>query len=298
MFNRPPRLSPHFERGGKGKRRWALAALFVASTLAGAQPPVPARRIVSLAPNLTELAFAAGAGARLVGADSYSDYPTAARAVPRIGDAFQVDYEKVLALRPDLVLVWDTGTPEPTIERLRRLGLRVERVTVSNLDGIATALRRIGDLAGTSPVAERAAREYLTGIASLRADRRRVAQVTVFYQISEKPLYTVNGRHPISEVIGLCGGRNIFADVAQLSPPVSIEAVLERDPEAILAGDGAQGDPLGVWRRWPQMRAVRADNLYTVHADYLARATPRIVEGAREVCRVLDKVRAKAAVAK
>src|SRR5690606_37187136 len=113
--------------------------------------------------------------------------------------------------------------------------------------------------------------------------------------ISDKPLYTINSRHLISEVISLCGGRNIFAGLQQLAPPVSAEAVLERDPEVVMTGDGAQGDPLSVWRRWPTMRAVRLNNLYTVHADFLARPTVRVVQGAREVCRALDEARAKRA---
>src|SRR5690606_29191157 len=127
-------------------------------------------------------------------------------------------------------------------------------------------------------------------LARLRAERARVTEVTVFYQISDKPLYTVSGQHPISEVIRLCGGRNIFADLKQLAPPVSMEAVLERDPQVILAGDDAP-DPVSVWRQWPRMRAVQSGHLFVVDADLLARSTPRVLAGARAVCRLLDQVR-------
>ena len=266
-----------------------LLTLFVSAAATSA----PARRIVTLAPSLTELVYAAGAGERLVGVDTYSDYPAAARKVARIGDAFLVDYERVLTLKPDLVLAWMTGTPEPTIDRLRALGLRVERIGISGLDEIPAALKKVGALTGTQPVAERAAQEYLNRLTSLRSGRGQAKPLSVFYQISEKPLYTVNGRHLISEVIALCGGRNVFAGLQQLAPPVSAEAVLERDPEVILAGTGAQGDPLSVWRRWPKMRAVRDGNLYMVHADVLARPTPRVLDGVKEVCGVLDKIRAR-----
>jgi iron complex transport system substrate-binding protein len=258
----------------------------------------PARRIVSLAPNLTELVFTAGAGDRLAGVDSVSDYPVAVRGLPRIGDAFQIDYERVLALQPDLVLAWVSGTPEPAITRLQRLGLRVERVEVSSLTDIADAIRRIGALAGTGATAGRAADEYLRRIAQLRARRSRVEPVSVFYQISANPLYTVSDRHLISEVIALCGGRNIFAGIGQLAPPVSPEAVLERDPQVILAGDGAEDDPLAMWRRWPRLQAVRGGHLYTVRADHLARATTRVVLGAQQVCALLDQVRAQQIAAK
>lgn len=274
-----------------------LAAILLACLLAGAAhtqaASEPARRIVTLAPHLTELVYSAGAGDRLVGADAYSDYPPAAQALPRVGDAFQVDYERLLALRPDLVLVWTTGMPEPVIERIGKLGLRVERVTTLRLADIAAALVRIGELAGTRAEAERTAGAYSAEIARLRETYAARAPVTVFYQISETPLYTVSRRHVISEMIELCGGRNIFGELEQVAPPVGLEAVLERDPEAIITADGAQGEPLAVWKRWAGIRAVRLGNLYTVNADRVARSTTRIVAGAEQICTALDNARRK-----
>lgn len=270
-----------------------LSGLFAAELALSAQPaaPAPARRIVSLAPHLTELVYDVGAGDRLVGVEAFSDYPEAAKKLPRVGDAFHVDYEQVVALKPDLVLVWNTGTPEPVIEKLGGLGLRVHRVTISHLDDIGGALRGIGALTGMQAQAEAAAKAYEKNIAGLRAQHTRKSPVTVFYQISEKPLYTVNGKHLISEVIELCGGENIFANLKQLAPPVSLEAVIELNPQAILTGSGAAGDPVSVWKPWKTLRAVRDTNLYVVNADLLARSTPRIVEGVSEVCGVLDKAR-------
>lgn len=252
-----------------------------------------ARRIVSLAPNLTELVYSAGAGAYLVGVDSMSDFPEAARRVQRVGDAFQVDYERIITLKPDLVLVWTTGTPEPVIARLQQLKLRVERITIASLDDVAKALRHIGALTGSTAIAQQAATTYLQDLAKLRTSRVSVRPLSVFYEISTEPLYTVSGKHPISEIITLCGGRNIFNDLPQLAPPVSVEAVIERDPQVILTATGAKGDPLELWKRWPKLRAVRTGNLYTLNADHLARATVRIVKGAREVCSVLDEAREK-----
>jgi len=271
-----------------------LATSFAGGTQ-GASPAVgSASRIVSLAPNLTELVFSAGAGSKLVGADAYSDYPEAARKIARVGDAFQLDYEQLIALRPDLVLAWDTGTPETTIERLTGMHLRVERIHTSRLEDIARAIERIGMLAGTEAVARISAKQFLRQVSEVRARATAPGDpVPVFYQISEKPLYTVNGDHLISEIIALCGGRNVFDDLEQLAPAVSLEAVLARDPEAIITADGAQGDPLSVWRKWPRLRAVALDNLFTVSADKVARPTPRIVEGTKEVCAAIGKARSK-----
>ncbi|HSD73994.1 MAG TPA: cobalamin-binding protein [Steroidobacteraceae bacterium] len=275
-----------------------LVLFFCAAVAAPAKTPAPAQRIVSLAPNLTELVFTVGAGERLVGADVFSNYPPQARAIARVGDAFQVDYERVLALDPDLVLVWDTGTPEPVIEKLTHLGLAVERISTTHLDDVPRALRRLGELTGTRATAELAAQAYTQSLNALRRAHTDDARIEVFYQISSTPLYTISSEHLISEIITLCGGHNIFADLEQLAPPVSREAVLERNPEVILAGDDVADDPFGGWRQWQRLRAVELDNLYVLHVDRIARATTRTVDGAREVCSVLDQARTRRAGAR
>ncbi len=275
---------------GFGVAVGAAIGAFIA-TLALAEP---AQRIVTLAPHLTELVFTVGAGDRLVGVDAYSDYPPAATRIARVGDAFQVDYERLLALRPDLVLVWTTGMPEAVMSRIAQLGMRVERVSISRLADISAALLQIGELTGTGPQARRAARAFDEEVAALRSRNAGLAPVTVFYQISETPLYTVSGRHVISELIELCGGRNVFADLEQVAPPVGLEAVIERNPQLIVTADGAQGNPLSLWHRWPDLAAVRLGNLHTVDADKVARSTTRIVQGAAQICAAIDSARSKA----
>ncbi len=271
-----------------------LLGLALCCAAAALRAAAPAQRIVSLAPNLTELVYSAGAGDRMVGADAYSDFPAAARTLPRVGDAFQVDYERVLALHPDLVLVWDTGTPEPVIEKLKRLSLHVERINTSKLGDIAAAIERIGALAGTEAQAARAATDFTAAIEALRRSHAHDGPVSVFFQISAVPLFTVNGEHLISDILGVCGAQNIFADLKQLAPPVSVEAVLQRDPQVIMAGNDSDqaDDPLAHWRRWPQLAAVRHDNLYLVSADRIARSTTRVAEGTKEVCDLLAEARA------
>lgn len=248
-------------------------------------------RIVSLAPHLTELAFAAGAGERIVGTVEYSDFPPAARRIARIGDAFRIDFERVLALQPDVVLVWESGTAAATIERLRSLGLPVRVIGTRRLADIAAALREIGELTGAAQSAGQAAAQYEADMAALRAQYRDRAQLSVFVQVNDRPLYTVNGRQIMSEVIELCGGRNIFASLSELAPIVSIESVIAANPQVILTTDEALPDARAYWRRWRRIEAVRRGAVYTISADRLARPTPRLVEGAREVCRMLDEAR-------
>lgn len=271
-----------------------LIALALAS-IATAAWPATQPRIVSLAPNLTELAYAAGAGGTLVGTVEYSDYPDAARALPRVGDAWRVDPERVLALKPDLVLAWPSGTPVDTIARLESLGLRVVSIPTYRLADVATALRTIGKIAGTPAAADASAAAFDRRVRRLRADHAGVPEVSVFIEIDDEPLFTVNGRHVISEIVELCGGRNVFADLPQLAPPVSLEAVLARDPQVILSTDDTIADPLALWRRWTRIAAVRDGTIYSMSSDTLTRATPRLADGAREVCSALDDARAKRA---
>jgi iron complex transport system substrate-binding protein len=262
-----------------------------AFSTAAANERAPLSRIVSLAPHLTELAFAAGAGERIVGTVEYSDYPEAARRIPRIGDAFLIDMERVVAIAPDAVLVWDTGTPEQTIERLRSLGLRVEVFSTQRLNDVAAALRRLGVLAGTQEIAERAASRFEGDMQALRAEYKRRSPITVFLQINDQPLYTVNDEQILSEIVSLCGGRNVFANLNALAPAIGIEAVIAADPQAIVSTDASVADASVRWRRWKRMRAVRAANVFTLPPDDLARATPRLVAGAHAMCRALDTAR-------
>jgi iron complex transport system substrate-binding protein len=251
----------------------------------------PATRIVSLAPHLTELAFAAGAGDRIVATVEYSDSPEAARRIPRIGDAFLIDFERVLALRPDVVLAWNTGTPPATIERLQRFGLRVELLSTPRLHDVAVAVRRIGEIAGTQSEAESAAETFERDIAALRAGYRDREPVTVFVQINERPLYTVNDQHIISEIVALCGGRNVFGNLKDLAPAIGLEAVIAAKPQAILSVDESQPDAARAWQAWKHVPAVRARNIFDLPSDDLARPSTRLATGARAMCHALDTAR-------
>jgi len=262
----------------------------------------PARRIITLSPHLTELVFTAGAGDRLVGVVEYSDYPQAAVSLPRIGDAFRIDYEAVADLAPDLILAWQSGNPMDVQNRLRRLGYRVEALEPIQLDDIASNLRRIGSLAGTRSVADKAADAFLDRLIALRRDYAAVMPVRVFYQISREPLLTVSDRHVIGQVIQLCGGRNVFGELAELVPAVSLESVLDKAPEVVLAGTADQLNDrrklMAEWQSWGNLPATRAANLFLVNADFLSRASTRLVQGVVEVCEILKRSRANLSAAK
>jgi iron complex transport system substrate-binding protein len=268
-----------------------VATLLLMLTSVVAHAAAPAQRIVSLAPHLTELAFTAGAGERIVATVDFSDHPAAARNIPRIGNAFRVDLERLLALRPDVVLVWESGTPAPTIERIRALQLPVVSFQTHRLEHVATVLREIGRLAGTSEVAERAALDYEKRIQQLRDEYRERAPLRVFIEVDDRPLYTVNGRHIMSELVELCGGRNVFADLNELAPAIGIEAVIAANPQVIVSTDDTVPDSAAAWSRWRHIEAVRTGNVYTLRSDDIARATTRLTVAAEAVCRTLDTAR-------
>jgi iron complex transport system substrate-binding protein len=273
----------------------ALLLLGAQIAVTSAAPSAASKpRLISLAPSLTEIAYAAGAGTLLVGAVEFSDYPAAAQAVPRVGDAWRVDPEAVLALRPDAVLVWPTGTPDTTIARLRALGLNVVEVPTQSLADVPRALRQVGRLAGTVAVAERAARDFEARVARQRAQYSQRAPLSVFIQIDDEPIYTVNGRHVISEIVVLCGGRNVFADLPQLAPAISAEAVLAADPQVILSTDDTITEPMTLWQRWPRMQAVRAGNVFKLSSDLVTRASPRLAQGVEMTCAALERARSHA----
>ncbi len=245
-------------------------------------------RIVSLAPNLTELVYAVGAGDALVGVSAYSDYPPAARTLPLIGDAFTVDQERLALLGPDLLLVWQSGTPAHVVDELLNAGFQVEVLRTQSLDDVARALLRIGQLTGRVDEAKSAAERYRRDLHVLTSKYAGSEKIRVFYQVSRRPLYTVNGEHYVSELIERCGGTNVFYDLSELAPAIAVEAVIERDPEVMLASTDAGSDAFVEWERWPQIAANRLGNRFLVPADEIGRATTRLVIAGEALCAALQ----------
>ncbi len=253
----------------------------------------PARRIVSLAPHLTELVHAAGAGRYLVGVDSASDYPEAVRALPRVGGLGRVDRERLLRLRPDLILVWRSATDAERQRQLETLGAAIFVSRPRSLAGVAATIERLATLAGVPERGRQAAAAYRRRLAELRARYARRAPLRVFYQVWDRPLMTINGEHVISDAIRLCGGENIFAGLRALAPRVSIEAVLAADPRFIATSDGGMDgrDRLARWKRWPALAANRGNGYLVLPADEISRFTPRILDGVEKLCRAMDATR-------
>ena len=259
----------------------------------------PARRIVSLAPHVTEMIYAAGGGDRIVGTVSYSDYPAQARDIPRVGDNKALDLERIAALKPDLIVVWRHGNAQKQTDRLRALGMPLFYSEPRKLETIPENLEKLGTLMGTETVANRAAADFRQQVETLRKTYANRPPVTVFYQVWQQPLMTLNGQHLISDLLSLCGGRNLFAKESPLVPTVSVEAVVAGNPEVMLtAGMGATrpDKPLAdfsLWEKWKQVTAVARNNLFVIDGDLVNRAGPRVAQGAAEICKDLDIARGR-----
>ncbi|ATQ78571.1 cobalamin-binding protein [Massilia violaceinigra] len=287
------------------RQRLVFAVLALWAGLAGAAITVvddagrrvvlaaPAQRVVSMAPHVTELLFAAGGGARIVGAMSYSDYPPAARTIPLVGDNSQIDMERVLALKPDLLVVWQSGNTARQLEQLRQLGIPMFYSEPARMDQVAGSMLRFGQLLGTGTVAQAAAASFRARIAALEARYSKRPPVKVFYQVWEKPLYTLNGQHVASDAIRLCGGENIFAALAVKAPSVGVEAVLQANPEAIVGSTpyDASEQGLAIWAPYTTLLAVQKGNLFTLDGELLTRAGPRLPDGAAILCEKLELAR-------
>jgi iron complex transport system substrate-binding protein len=272
-----------------------LAALVVVVACSEKQVAQPvsanANRIVSLAPNLTELVYTVGAGGQLVGVSAWSDYPREVLDLPVVGDAFTVDQEQLALAKPDLLLVWESGTPTHVVDQLREIGYNVVSIRTRELDDVAEALLQIGELTGHVDKATEAAAMYRGELQSLRDRYQSLPAIRVFYQVAARPLYTVNNEHYISELISICGGDNIFKDLSELAPTVDVEAVVDRDPEVMLASTDAGDDAFEEWQRWPGMAANKSGNLFLLPADEIGRATTRVIVAGNAMCVALQQAR-------
>lgn len=252
-----------------------------------------AERVVLLGPNLVESIYAIDAAHTVVAVADHSDYPPEARAIPRVASHNTINYEKILALAPDLVVVWASGFGVDKIQKLRDLGLTVFASEPQRLADVEHLLRTLGQLTGHSGSANQAALDYVRGLEELTQRYQYQRPVRVFYQIWHQPMQTLNDKHIVNDVITLCGGINIFAKQREIAPKVSVEAVIALDPELIITGvsDGQRPSWFDDWQRWPRITAVKKNQLFVVDADIMVRHAPRILLGAEQLCRYLAQAR-------
>jgi len=255
----------------------------------------PAQRIVSLAPDETEMLFAAGGAGHVVGVIRFSDYPAAAALLPVVGDVQGLDLERILSLKPDLIVVWGTGTGAQQIALLRQTGIAVFVAQPRHLADIPDGIETLGRLMGTQSQAGPVANALRVKLADLRQRYSSLTPVRLFYQVWDQPLFTLNAHNIVSDAIALCGGVNIFADLKAISPSIDIESVVRANPEAIVGTEEKHPSNGGVmmWKKFPSMLAVQRGNLIEIDGNLINRAGPRMIAGTAALCEKLGEARKK-----
>ena len=253
----------------------------------------PAQRIVALAPHIVETLFAAGAGSKIIGTVDYSDYPAAAKSIRRIGGYSSVDLETLVALKPDLVIGWETGNSPATIAKIQSLGIPVYLTQSNKVSQVATEIQKFGRLAGTEKIAQPVADRFKKRLAKLQQIYGSRPTVTVFYQISESPLMTIGGNQIISNALDICGGKNVFNALTPMASVVSVESVLAANPEAIMASGMEQTNPttFDQWKKWSKLTATQNNNFFLVDPDLMNRNGPRILDGTQMLCEAIQIAR-------
>ena len=253
----------------------------------------PAKRIISLAPHATELLFSVGAGDKLIGVVKYSDFPEAAKTIPRVGGYKKLDLERIVSLQPDLIVAWQTGNRPAEMTQLQELGLKVFYTEPRRLADIASLLTRLGQLTGNRQRAEQAAASFMQQYRWLKNKYKNKNKLRAFYLVWDKPLMTINGEHLISDVMNLCGLQNVFSGIKNLVPRINEEVVIKADPQIIIAGGISKVKPgwKKTWQRWPELSASQLNALIEINPDLIQRHSSRILSGVKELCEKAENVR-------
>jgi iron complex transport system substrate-binding protein len=254
--------------------------------------PEPAKRIITLAPNLAELLFAAGAGEHLEAVVEYSNFPAQVADIQRVGDAFRIDLERIIELEPDLVIAWSSGNPQTALQKLEQLGIQVLQIEISKPQQIADTVEILARAAGTEDTGLMVAAQLRGKLEKLKKDNLNKPAVRYFYQVAARPLYTVNGQHIISQGMALCGGQNVFSELPALASQISIESVVLANPTVMIAAENKGEVPaLEIWRDWPRLQAIKNDSMLYLPADQISQATPRFLDSIALACEFLDETR-------
>lgn len=261
-------------------RRIGLAVLLLA--VSGAACAV--ERVVSLAPSLSEIVVELGSADLLVGVLDAGDRPAELQNLPSVGRYGQLDMERLLSLKPDMLLLWPGSVGPAQREQLKRLNIPTYVADPHSLEQLTTQIEAIAAQLGRPERGVSLAADLRQRLAALRQRYRRDEPLRVFYQVWDRPLYTVGGGQIISDALDVCGARNVFADLTLPAPQVSVEAVLQRDPQVILAGDQAQ---LDAWKAWPQVAAVVQGRLLLVTDKGLERPSGQMIDATAKLCQLI-----------
>ncbi len=251
-----------------------------------ALPAQAQQRVVSLAPSLTELMLELGAAEQLVGA--LGERPAALAALPSVGEPGQLEFETLLSLQPGLVLLWPDSINAAQRQQLRDLHIPLYEAEPHSLEQLASQVAELGARVGRAERGRQLAVQVRDELARLRARYQRPTPLRVFYQVWDKPLYTLGGEQIISDALRVCGAQNLFADLPLAAPQISLEAVLARNPEVILV---SEAQLLPAWQAWPQLQAVQHGQVWVIPDRGLERPSLQMLKATAQLCERLAGAR-------
>ena len=259
--------------------------------------PFPPKRIVSLAPNVTEILFTLGLDQEIVGVPTHSNFPEKAKIKPRIGSYISVDFERIISLKPDLVIGTGAGNTREMVGRLQELGFPTYVIFPKNFNGILLSIEHIGRIVDRETEATKVVREIERRKEKVTELTRGTPRPRVFLQIDEAPIVTAGKGSFADDLIRLAGGENVAGDAKKMYPRFGMEEIIRRSPEVILI---STHDPkadyqkvLHKWSRWETIPAVKNGRIYLVHSDLIDRPSPRIIDGLEEMAKLLHPERFK-----
>ncbi len=262
--------------------RYLTAAVsLVAACWAQADQP---QRVVSLAPSMSEILLELNAEDALVGMLDGAERSPALRALPSVGRQGQLDLETLLSLKPDLLLLWPGSVNAAQLDQLKRLGIPLYSAEPHTLEQLLEQIEALAVRIGRAEQGRQHVQALRERLQQLREQYWRAQPLRVFYQVWDRPLYTLGGQQVVTDALAVCGARNIFAELQQPAPQVNIESVLMRDPQVILAADPAQ---LASWKAWPHLAAVAQDALLVVPDNGLERPSGQMIEATARLCALL-----------
>ncbi len=271
-------------------------ALLTTHSFAGNNSAV-AQRIISLSPHTTELLYSAGAGDKVIAVDADSNYPSHMRTLPKVATHISINIEQILTLKPDLIVDGEGYHTKAVLAQLRSLNIPLHEVQAKSLTDIAASIRTLGQLAGTTAIADSTANTFEERLQLLQSRYADTAPVTVFFQIWFDPLMTIGRSNFVNDAIRLCGGKNIYSEVEGHFPRIGIETLLIADPQLIVAyGKDAQAKTQlqDAWKEHSSLTAVKNNSFLIVPYALLSTPGPRVLEGVSTLCQKLDSIRQQA----
>ncbi|URQ98182.1 cobalamin-binding protein [Pseudoalteromonas sp. SCSIO 43095] len=247
-------------------------------------------RIVALAPHIVENLYAIGAGDLIVGTLDYADYPQEATKIERIGGYNGISIEKLLMLKPDMVIAWKNGNQAEDLAQIKRLGIELYLSDPRFIEGVASEILKLGQLTGHIEQSKQVAETFTAKLNAIKVTQKDKTTLTGFYQLWPEPMMTVSKNTWINQLIETCQVTNVFANSDTDYPQISIENVIVTKPQVIIIPDekSKRVMPTVNWQQWPEIPAVKYEQFISVNADLLHRFTPRMLDGLAQMCDKVD----------